>query len=297
MSPLWLFFLFLLGLAVGSFINVLSIRYEAGAFVFRRGSLLGRSRCPHCKKTLQWFELMPLVSFALQLGRCRGCRALISWQYPIVELVTGVLFAAIPARLEKMLQVSPRLLFGEGNFFDYALVLWLAFSAVLVLIAVIDFRERVIPDELNIFVAGLGIVYVAVQKVMHAFGPIEGSLFGKYALLLQQRSDVFLNHAVAAFAALIFFAVIIGITRGKAMGMGDLKLAGAAGIFLGWPDIVFSLAFGFIVGALASVVLLAGRRKTMKDAVPFAPFIVAGIFLAFFAGQEILEWYFGIFQL
>ena len=92
-------------------------------------------------------------------------------------------------------------------------------------------------------------------------------------------------------------ADVIGISRGRAMGMGDLKLAGAVGVFLGWPDIVFSLAFGFVIGAVWSVGLLLRKTKRMKDAVPFGPFIVAGIFAAFFAGQEIVAWYFGIFQL
>src|SRR5580704_2783986 len=102
---LWIF-LFIFGLAIGSFLNVVALRYDGEHFLFSNKKLGGRSHCPHCKKTLRWFELIPLVSFAIQGGKCRHCKAPIGWQYPLVELISGIIFVAVPLRFSYVLYLS-----------------------------------------------------------------------------------------------------------------------------------------------------------------------------------------------
>src|SRR3989344_2856496 len=287
---------FLIGLAVGSFLNVLAMRYDPDKSVFGRGSFSGRSRCNACMRTLAWYELIPLVSFVALRARCRTCRSPLSWQYTILELITGLLFAFVPSRIEAIIMQTPSIGLEHSFAIPVFSVLWLAVSAALICLAVIDFHHKIIPDELNIFIAVAGVCYVAAQYYFDAFGPIEGSLLGRYSLILSWRANVFLNHGLAALVGLLFFCAIIFFSRGLAMGMGDMKLAGALGLVMGWPDGLFALAFSFVFGSLVSIVLLLRRSKGLKDAVPFGPFIVAGVFGVLFFGQTVLESYMGAFS-
>jgi leader peptidase (prepilin peptidase)/N-methyltransferase len=287
---------FFIGLAVGSFLNVLAMRYDPEKSVFGLGSFTGRSRCNACMRTLSWYELVPLVSFIALRAKCRTCRSPLSFQYPIMELITGILFAFVPSRIETIIMQTPSIGLAHSSAIPVFSVLWLAVSAALICIAVIDFHHKIIPDELNIFIAVAGICYVAAQYYFDAFGPVQGSLLGRYSLILSWRANVFLNHGLAALVGLSFFGAIILFSRGLAMGMGDMKLAAALGLFMGWPDGLFALAFSFVFGSLVSIVLLLRRAKGLKDAVPFGPFIVAGVFGVLFFGQAVLETYMGAFS-
>ena len=111
------------------------------------------------------------------------------------------------------------------------------------------------------------------------------------------RDNVWLNHLAAALLAALFFGAIIYLSRGKGMGIGDLKLGAALGLLIGWPDIALALMLAFIVGAVFSVVLMILRKKGMKDYLPFGPFIVAGTALVFLGGYEIVRFYFTLFKL
>ncbi|MDO8466556.1 MAG: prepilin peptidase [bacterium] len=130
--------LFLGGTAIGSFLNVLALRYEDGGKIFRQDILTGRSRCPYCKKILRWYELIPLLSFLFQLGRCRRCGKALGWQYPIVEIAGGLIFALTPLYLPN----AP---------------IWIAILLTLLLITLVDLRLLVIPDQLNVLLALLAI--------------------------------------------------------------------------------------------------------------------------------------------
>src|SRR5581483_8885445 len=104
METAWIVCLFVFGLAIGSFLNVVALRYDGNRFVLDPKAIGGRSHCPHCKKTLQWYELIPLASFAIQRGKCRGCGVRIGFRYPFVEFLSGLIFALVPLRL---LDASP----------------------------------------------------------------------------------------------------------------------------------------------------------------------------------------------
>ncbi|MDP3991569.1 MAG: prepilin peptidase [Candidatus Colwellbacteria bacterium] len=268
--------LFILGTLIGSYLNVVSLRFsrEEGF----RASRKGRSHCPHCDKTLKWYELIPLLSFLIQRGKCRSCPWRISLQYPIVELLAGLSLVLTPWQLGW----SP------------LTILWILAFLLFILIAAIDLRLGIIPDKLNILVAVLGLL---VALLVYFGSGLDTSFLGSYALLFQLGEGSFWVHRLAgAMFGLVFFGGIYLFTRGKAMGLGDVKLAGAIGFLLGWPDIALALVLAFFVGSIFAIPLLLMKRKTLKDALPFGPFIVAGVTLVFFFGYHIINGYFYLFN-
>jgi len=295
-SPMVSIALFLFGLAVGSFINVLSLRYEEDKSIFRRGIVGGRSHCRSCGKILQWLELIPLFSFLLQRGKCRSCRARLSLQYPIVELGTGLLFLGTPYAVYKGYDVF---FFQSGadfpGWFIVLTVLFLLSAVVYVFLSAVDARLTIIPDQATILIAGLGIGKIAILAFTDSWQVIGSSFLGHYAALFGFRENIWLNHLLAAVFGAIFFGLIFFLSRGRAMGFGDVKLAAASGLLLGWPDTAVALALAFIVGALWGILLVVRGRREMKSSVPFGPFIVIGIFLIIFFGKHIMDGYFALF--
>lgn len=272
--------LFCFGLAIGSFLNVLALRYDGEHFLFDTKVIGGRSHCPHCKRTLRWFELVPLVSFLAQGGKCRRCGARIGWQYPAMELISACIFVLIPWHFAASGPYVPSVITG----------LWIAALELLLLISYIDLRLYIIPDELVIL---LGVV--ALLETI--FG--GASFLGGYAALLGAGvyGNVWLSHVFGALFGVIFFGALVLVTRGKGMGMGDVKLALPLGFLFGWPDMLFLCASAFVIGALVGVVLLARKEKSMKSAVPFAPFLALGAVYVIFFGAPVLAWYFRIIGL
>ncbi|MDP2650691.1 MAG: prepilin peptidase [bacterium] len=271
------FLLGALGLLVGSYLNVLALRFSPKEGF--RASRKGRSRCPSCGKTLRWYELVPLVSFFIQTGKCRSCHKRISFQYPIVELLSALVFIAVPWQLGW----SP------------LAALWIFAFLILILIAVIDLRLGIIPDKLNLLTATSGLI---IAGLTYFGNNPDFSFLGSYALLFQLEAGNFWLYRLAGVAfGLILFGGIYLLTRGKAMGLGDVKFAGALGILLGWPDAALALILAFIVGGFLAAPLIIAKRKGMKDALPFGPFIVIGVTLVFFFGYHILNGYFQLFSL
>ncbi len=283
-------FLFFVGLVVGSFLNVVILRYNPEKFLFGK-ALGGRSRCRHCKKTLRWFELVPIASFLLQGGRCRSCRAPLSLQYPIVEILSGLIFVFVPLRLGSS---AFEVLAVHSNFY-IPFILWVAFFLILLLIAVIDFRLLLIPDEANIFLMILATLIVFVGRAR--FSAVGGSFLGSYAFLFGLRSNIWANHFFAALIAGLIFMFIVGITRGRGMGMGDVKLVVPLGFAFGWPDIVFLVMSGFIIGSIFGVCAISLGTKRLKSTLPLGPFLVGAAALTFFFGYDFLRLYFGLFRL
>ena len=250
------FFSFVLGTIIGSFLNVLALRYNTGT------SLFDRSQCFSCGKQLNWYELVPLLSFALSHRRCRLCKSIISWQYPLVELLTGLTFLLIFMKFfEGVITLS-----FAGNFLLYALIF-----SVLIVIAVYDVRHKVIPD---------GFVYTFVAL----------SLFSLFS-----SSYVFAN-ALPSYldilAAPLYFAPFFFLwffSRGALMGLGDGKLALGIGWLLGIAGGFSAVLLAFWVGSLTGLALvlatkLSGNKKhlTMKSEIPFAPFLIIGVYMVFF---------------
>lgn len=279
--------LFLFGLAVGSFLDVLATRYRPDTLLLSKKVIGGRSRCTKCGKTLEWFELIPILSFVLQAGRCRSCKTRLSIEYLFVELVCGLIFMLVPWFLTKI----PGLRSEELVLYS---MFWILIFLTLLLIALIDLKTQIIPDEANLFLGILGIALAALGA--SHFGLVEGSSVGHYAALAGLRGNIWLNRAAAALIAGLFFFGLIYVTRGRGMGGGDLKLSLALGLVFGWPDIGLVVGLAFVLGSLAGLFTIVAKGKTLKHLMPFGPFLSLGALLTFFYGEKILDFYFALFR-
>ncbi|MDP1722708.1 MAG: prepilin peptidase [Candidatus Gottesmanbacteria bacterium] len=236
---------FIFGLAVGSFLNVLIDRLPRGEDV-----ITGRSVCDHCKKVLRWYELIPLLSFFLQRGRCRRCHEKLFWQYPVVELVTAVGFVYLQSQALEFPQ-------------SLALVGWLLFFCSLLVIFVADFKYQIIPDSMVI----IGIVGVLLQG---------------QALWL------------SALGAGGFFFLLWLVTRGKGMGLGDVKFAFLMGLLLGFPNIIVASYLAFLTGAVVGVILILTGKTQLRAHIAFGPFLVLGTIIALGWGKQLIQWWMNI---
>ncbi len=275
---------FILGLVFGSFLNVIALRYDPDRFIFAPG-LRGRSHCPHCQRTLRWFELVPVLSFIFLRARCRTCRGKISWQYPAVEILSGLIFI-LPVFRPVGIAANPVLSILWA-------AVWIAVFWFLLLMAAIDIRLRIIPDEIHIVLAALGVLRIFAAAPDFAAG--GDSFLGGYALLFGLRQNIWLNHLAAALFAGLFLLLLVLITRGRGMGGGDVKLAAALGFLFGWPDAALVIVLAFVSGAIYGILLILFGRKRFKSAVPFGPFLALGALVLILFGNVILSWYFGLF--
>lgn len=244
---------FIFGTIIGSFLNVAILRMNTGK------GFGGRSMCFSCGKHLRTTELIPVVSFLIQGGRCTSCRERISSQYPIVEMTTGIVFVMIAYML---LPLAMPMAFFTLHFIFYALLFCL-----LVVIAGYDLRHKIIPNRA---------VYPFIA--LSFFAPLFMSDAGHYF------SSVWIDHLVAGIALGAPFALLWLFSRGRLMGFGDAKLALGIGFLLGISSGIAAIMLAFWIGAVVGVILLLlpRRARTMKSELPFAPFLVIGAALAFF---------------
>lgn len=287
--------LFIIGLLIGSFLNVISFRYSENQKLLGWHAMGGRSKCRTCSVELKWFELIPLLSFIIQRGKCRHCYESLSRQYPVVETITGFATAFLPIFLYQYFHIAQAIAQHQDiGWFYLFTALWLLATYTFIVISTIDFRLRIIPDQCNIFIGIIAIVVTAVKYMNPTKFPLHGSFLGNYADVLAQHSNIFINIAFALIASTALFGGIIFFTRGRGMGLGDLKLALPIAILLSWPDAVLSFAFAFIIGSVFGLTLILKKKKTFKEAVPFGPFIVLGVYVLIFYGEPLIRWYFSL---
>ena len=256
--------IFLFGLTVGSFLNCIIFRLETN-----QSFLIGRSFCPNCKHILGWQDLTPIFSFLILKGKCRYCQKPISWQYPLVEISTAVLFVAV---------------FNPQNFLLSAFYFLL--SSLLIIIFVYDLKHYIIPDTI-IYPA---IIITFFYKLFRFLEFENWNLFGIWNLEFG-----ILKPILSAVLASGFFLIIVLVSRGKWMGIGDIKLAAFMGLFLGFPNILFALFSSFFIGAIIGIGLIISGKKTLKSEIPFGPFLVTGTFLSLFFGEKIINCYLSLF--
>ena len=255
--------IFLLGLAVGSFLNVVIYRTLHGESPFE-----GRSRCPHCHRTIRAVDNIPLLSYLLLGGRCRSCRAYISWSYPVVELLTGVLFVWWFVAGSAIFRLT------QYPFVHLQPLFWLVVGLLLVVVFFTDLLYGVIPDVI-VWILGFSAL---LYRVLLTMGGI------------MQPAD-FWYSLVSGVGVLAFFLGLIAITRGRGMGMGDAKLAFVLGLVLGWPRIVVAIFLSFSLGALVALLLLAIGKKRFGQTLPFGPFLVVGTAIALVWGGQLWSSY------
>ncbi len=241
----------LLGLLIGSFLNVVIFRVPRGESI-----VTPSSHCPVCGHALRSWELIPVVSFLIQKGQCRNCQSRISWRYPAVELLTGILFF-LTAELSMGTETHPA-----------RLLLNLVFVAVLVALALIDLDTFRLPDVLTFPLMGLGLLGASL---------IPGSPTG--------WESVF-----SALGAGGFFWIITRIYP-QGMGLGDVKLVAAMGAFLGFHAIFLAVFMGSFVGAFVGIFFLLAGRKRFRQEIPFGPYLALGAILTLLWGNRIFDWY------
>jgi len=292
MSTLIQFALFVVGLAFGSFLNVVTLRYSPERGFYHKEHFSGRSHCPHCHKILSWYELIPLASYMIQRGRCRTCQSRLTVQYPLVELTSGLIFLFVPLTLKGLF------LMPIPNYYPLLIVasiIWIVAMLFLLATFIIDLRHYIIPNSVSLTLFIVALIWIVIGWKTGVFSEIYGASFLKqYAVIFPSFSLVILNHVIGAAVGALFFFIIVLISSGKAMGMGDVKLIGALGLLFGWPDIAVIILLSFILGAVIAAGLLVFRKKTMTDKIPFGPFIVLAAAIVMFFGTGLMSAYFGI---
>ncbi len=249
--PLILFTVGLFGAIVGSFLNVVIFRLPE-----RQSLLLPASHCPQCQTPLSWFENIPLLSYLVLRGRCRHCQATISWQYPLVELLTALLAVAIVLRFQ----------------FTFAAAAYFLFAAALLVIIFIDSRLQIIPDPISLPGILLGFLFALVSDSLSWQSSLIGLLAGGGVL-----------YAVAL--VYLLWRKIDG------MGGGDIKLLAMIGAWLGWQSLPFVILVSSASGSLVGVIAMLRQKKGGQSRIPFGPFLSFAALLYTFYGEEILTFY------
>ena len=240
---------FIVGLSIGSFLNVLALRMDKLSTVWR-----GRSMCPNCKHTLSWYDLVPLFSFAALLGKCRYCRKPISWQYPAVEFCVGAIFALLFLK------------FGLA----LSLVYYLVVFSILTVVFIYDLKTQLVPEQ-----------FIWIALIISFLG---GWYFGNFTFM-----EMIWGGVIAGG----LFGLLVLVSRETWMGAGDIKIGIILGFLLGYPMVIFGLFSAFVLGSIVGLIYIKIRNKTIKDSLPFAPFIIASAFLGLFIGKMVISWYWG----
>ncbi len=270
-----LIFIFIFGLVIGSFLNCLIYRLKTGA------GMWGRSYCPHCRKTIAWYDNFPVLSFILLEGKCRHCGEKISWQYPLVEVITGILFV-----LSFCLSLE---FFGVGNFFDCRLPIADLRFAVEPKFLILNLRNWfVIATMIVIFVYDLR-WYLILDKVTFPAGAV--------ILVLNLFWGIsWLNLFISAIIGGSFFLIQFIISRGRWIGGGDIRLGVLMGLTLGrWDYLLLAIFLAYLIGSLVGIILIVSGKKQWSSRLPLGVFLSLATVITVLAGDKLLTWYLGLF--
>ena len=273
MNFLLLIPIFILGAIVGSFLNVVALRYNTGMSISK-----GRSVCFYCNQKIKWYDMFPIVSFLFLRGRCRVCKMPLSWQYPIVEFLTGLLFVGVALRqysvYVSLFSFYPNGLLYSALFFVYYCVIF----SILIVISIYDVRHKIIPNKLV-----YTFIVLAIAKLLLFF-----YCFG-FSYYLIDMLDL-----LAPFILFVPFALLWLISSGRWLGFGDAKLAIGIGALLGFVSGISSVILAFWVGAIWGIYLILKSKLTKinninsKSEVPFAPFMILATVILFFTHIDVL---------
>ena len=245
----------LFGLILGSFLNVVIYRLPLGKSIVWPGSF-----CTSCNASIPFYDNLPVLSFALLKGKCRQCNVSISWRYPLVEMLTALCLALL------------HLKYGfSGFFFVYS-----ALTILLIPISFIDLDTKLILNKLTVPGFILGVVLVLVLQV-----------------------ETWQNMLLGAFSGglIIWFVGLLGklLFRKESMGMGDVKLLIMIGVYVGFPDVALCLFFSVLIAGFFIICGLAIKKLKLGETIPFGPFVALGTLVYLIYGNNILNWYLGLF--
>jgi len=253
MSPYTVYAIFALvfGMVVGSFLNVCICRMPNNESV-----VSPPSHCPNCSYQIRWYDNIPVISYLLLRGKCRGCGSRISLQYPLVELLNGIITLLL------FLRFGPTLAFAA----------LFVFCSALVVITFIDIEHQIIPDEISLSGIVIGFVLSFFLQGHGWLNSLLGILLGGGSLLLVAYGYQWL-------------------TGNEGMGGGDIKLLAMMGAFLGWKSIPFIIFASSLVGSVVGVSIMLLQKKNSKLAIPFGPYLAFGAVLYIFYGRSLIQWY------
>ncbi len=269
MTAIVMIFLAILGASVGSFLSVVIFRLKHK----QKGAIVGRSRCPHCKKTLTTYDLIPVLNYILLGGRCRYCHKPISLYYFFLEITTALIFLLMYLRFPFII---------EGSMIsDYSIDLMVAVqyvfstvsSTLLIGIFFFDLQYMEVPDILIYPLIFIGLVGTLITKAVD-----------------------FPSLLIAVLGALVFFGGQRFLSKGKWLGEGDVWVAIAMAVMFGWKLLIVAVSLSYIIGAVLCIILLATKAVNSKSKIPFAPFLVFGTFATILYGNEILAWYMSLLK-
>lgn len=246
-----LMLIFILGIIIGSFLNVCIYRIPKNESI-----VYPPSHCSDCSHKLNYKDLIPLLSYLSLRGKCRYCGGAISPQYPFVEFLNGIIY------------IINFYYFGLSlDFVFYSIIL-----SILIVISFIDYKHQIIPDGL--------ILLILISGIIH-----------KMLLYFVYKENIYLFDSFAGFASAFIIFLLIAIVSKGAMGGGDIKLIASLGFILGLKRIILNILLSFIIGAVLSIVLLITGKKGRKDPIPFGPFINISFMATLLFGHNIINFY------
>ena len=268
-------FVFVFGLIIGSFLNVCIVRIPGGKSI-----VLPASACVKCGAPIRPYDNIPVVSYLLLRGKCRKCENPISAMYPVVELLTGLLFLGCYE------------VFGLTT----EALKWAIFSAIMIVLVFTDLRERILPDVVNFTGLGLGLLLSFFTT------PVDGT-----ALALTKRIfefpppapvlsfvDALLGAAAGSGLLWLVSEVYFRLRGREGMGMGDVKMMLMAGAFLGLKRTLLTIFTGSVLGSILGIIVIVARRKDSDYELPFGTFLGMAALLVVFFGTPIVYWYQGL---
>lgn len=242
-----LFFTFVFGLMIGSFLNCLIWRLH------KNESIMGRSYCPKCKKQIAWYDNVPVFSFLFLGGKCRHCHKKISWQYPLVELVTGILFLMAFWQNDQLI--------GAQVLRDWFII------SVMMIVFIYDLRWYLILDVITLPASAI----ILVVNLMLGFS--------------------WLNLLISGIIGGSFFLLQFIVSRGKWIGGGDIRLGFLMGIILGWPNVLLAIFLAYFIGSIIGVGLKIWGGRKWDSKVPLGTFLSIATIITLFWGEQIMGWY------
>lgn len=255
------------GLCFGSFLNAMVWRLHAGRDFVRE-----RSECDHCHHQLAWYDLVPVLSWVSLGGRCRYCRKPISWQHPLVEMLTALAFVG-------------SFLFWPYGWSDVAVVLfagWLISLVILIALAVYDMKWMLLPDKLTFPLMGLSFVMGLILTI----GVMQMTLSDAF---------LFMGYGVLSIGGLYYVLYIL--TKRRGVGFGDVKLGVAMGLMGGWKVGLITVMLANVIGLLAVLPGMISGKVKFKSRIPFGPFLIIGFIVAYVAAEPLINWYLSLILL
>ena len=248
------FLIFIFGICLGSFVNVCIHRLPKNKQI-----ISGRSFCPKCKKKINWYDNLPIISFLFLSGKCRKCKKVIPIRYLIVELITGIIFLLIYSSLD-----------------NFSSIIFLSIlSLIFITIFFIDLENFIIPDSLNLSIIGLAL--------------IKNFLPNFNTSIIHEINQSIIGGIVGYLSIWIIIFLYKTFKKIDGMGLGDAKLMAGIGLLFGWQSIPFVLFVSSILGLIFVIPSLLKKQKTMRTEIPFGPFIILACLIYFTYGSVIYD--------